>query len=258
MLQYDTKRHAGKRLALCGSLWKRCLTRINCEFKPARFPSTGISVCPLLRGEKVTLREVRDERRAGAAGHADERRGGGVRIASAAHGGRVSGVHRRSASRAHARQQLLLRRSCPTGTTTRWGCSRCASSSPDSAAPSGALPSARRSGAGGVFVEGAKAVIDFSFGVVGMHRLEARSIASNGRGNAALRKVGRAAGRHAPPFVSAERTVLRSDSLVDSQGRLAADEGGMGPAIALTTSGASTFRAHPQRARDGFPHNTRR
>ena len=42
----------------------------------------------------------------------------------------------------------------------------------------------------GVFVEGAKAVIDFSFGVVGAHRLEARSIASNGRGNAALRKVG--------------------------------------------------------------------
>src|SRR5688572_12431056 len=42
----------------------------------------------------------------------------------------------------------------------------------------------------GVFMEGAKAVIDFSFGVVGVHRLEARSIASNGRGNAALRKLG--------------------------------------------------------------------
>ena len=42
----------------------------------------------------------------------------------------------------------------------------------------------------GIFVEGAKAVIDFSFGVVGTQRLEARSIASNGRGNAALRKVG--------------------------------------------------------------------
>jgi ribosomal-protein-alanine N-acetyltransferase len=42
----------------------------------------------------------------------------------------------------------------------------------------------------GLFLEGAKAVIDFSFNVVGVHRLEARSIASNGRGNAALRKVG--------------------------------------------------------------------
>jgi len=42
----------------------------------------------------------------------------------------------------------------------------------------------------GVFMQGAKAVIDFSFGIVGVHRLEARSIASNGRGNGALRKVG--------------------------------------------------------------------
>ena len=42
----------------------------------------------------------------------------------------------------------------------------------------------------GAFLDGARAVIDFSFNVVGVHRLEARSIASNGRGNAALRKVG--------------------------------------------------------------------
>ena len=42
----------------------------------------------------------------------------------------------------------------------------------------------------GLFVQGAKAVIDFSFGIAGAHRLEARSIASNGRGNAALRKIG--------------------------------------------------------------------
>lgn len=42
----------------------------------------------------------------------------------------------------------------------------------------------------GIFLEGARAIIDFSFGVVGVHRLKARSIASNGRGNAALRKVG--------------------------------------------------------------------
>jgi ribosomal-protein-alanine N-acetyltransferase len=42
----------------------------------------------------------------------------------------------------------------------------------------------------GVFLDGARTVIDYSFNVVGVHRLEARSIASNGRGNAALRKVG--------------------------------------------------------------------
>jgi [ribosomal protein S5]-alanine N-acetyltransferase len=42
----------------------------------------------------------------------------------------------------------------------------------------------------GLFAASAKAVIDFSFGVVGVHRLEARSISSNARGNAALRKIG--------------------------------------------------------------------
>jgi ribosomal-protein-alanine N-acetyltransferase len=42
----------------------------------------------------------------------------------------------------------------------------------------------------GAFQEGARAVIDFAFGTVGIHRLEARSIAANGRGNAALRKMG--------------------------------------------------------------------
>ncbi len=42
----------------------------------------------------------------------------------------------------------------------------------------------------GVFLDGARAIIDFAFGVVGTHRLEARSITTNGRGNAALRKVG--------------------------------------------------------------------
>jgi ribosomal-protein-alanine N-acetyltransferase len=42
----------------------------------------------------------------------------------------------------------------------------------------------------GIFLEGAKAVIDFSFAVVGVQRLEARSVATDGRGNAALRKVG--------------------------------------------------------------------
>jgi len=42
----------------------------------------------------------------------------------------------------------------------------------------------------GLFQAGARAVIDFSFEVVGVQRLEARSIVANGRGNAALRKIG--------------------------------------------------------------------
>ena len=42
----------------------------------------------------------------------------------------------------------------------------------------------------GIFVEGARQVIDFAFETVGVHRLEARAAVKNGRGNGALRKVG--------------------------------------------------------------------
>jgi RimJ/RimL family protein N-acetyltransferase len=42
----------------------------------------------------------------------------------------------------------------------------------------------------GVFPEGASLVLDFAFGVVGAHRLEARASVANGRGNGALRKIG--------------------------------------------------------------------
>ena len=42
----------------------------------------------------------------------------------------------------------------------------------------------------GVFVDGARLMIDFAFDVIGTHRLEARAAILNGRGNGALRKVG--------------------------------------------------------------------
>jgi ribosomal-protein-alanine N-acetyltransferase len=42
----------------------------------------------------------------------------------------------------------------------------------------------------GLFVAGAKLVIEFSFDVVGARRLEARAAVENGRGNGALRKIG--------------------------------------------------------------------
>jgi RimJ/RimL family protein N-acetyltransferase len=42
----------------------------------------------------------------------------------------------------------------------------------------------------GIFVEGARQVVQFAFETVGVHRLEARAAVKNGRGNAALRKVG--------------------------------------------------------------------
>ena len=42
----------------------------------------------------------------------------------------------------------------------------------------------------GFFVEGARLVVDFAFDVVGAERLEARAALANGRGNAALAKIG--------------------------------------------------------------------
>jgi RimJ/RimL family protein N-acetyltransferase len=42
----------------------------------------------------------------------------------------------------------------------------------------------------GIFVEGAKLIVDFAFDVLGVHRLEARAALKNGRGNGALRKLG--------------------------------------------------------------------
>lgn len=42
----------------------------------------------------------------------------------------------------------------------------------------------------GIFLDGAKRVINFAFDAIGVHRLEARSAVKNARGNGALRKVG--------------------------------------------------------------------
>jgi RimJ/RimL family protein N-acetyltransferase len=42
----------------------------------------------------------------------------------------------------------------------------------------------------GLFAGGASLVIDFTFDVIGAHRLEARAAVENGRGNGALRKIG--------------------------------------------------------------------
>jgi len=42
----------------------------------------------------------------------------------------------------------------------------------------------------GLFLDGARLLVDFAFETIGVHRLEARAAVQNGRGNGALRKVG--------------------------------------------------------------------
>jgi len=42
----------------------------------------------------------------------------------------------------------------------------------------------------GVFINAARSIVEFAFETIGVHRLEARAVVANGRGNGALAKVG--------------------------------------------------------------------
>lgn len=66
-----------------------------------------------------------------------------------------------------------IRQTEPGFTTAEWGC---------------ALGSAYWGS--GIFSEAAEKVLDFAFDAVGVHRLEARAVVQNGRGNGAMRKLG--------------------------------------------------------------------
>jgi ribosomal-protein-alanine N-acetyltransferase len=61
----------------------------------------------------------------------------------------------------------------------------------------------------GLFVQGAKLVLEFVFEVIGVYRLEARAAVENGRGNGALRKVG------AVPEGILRKSFLRSGQYLD-------------------------------------------
>jgi ribosomal-protein-alanine N-acetyltransferase len=63
----------------------------------------------------------------------------------------------------------------------------------------------------GVFVEGARMVLDFTFNEVGVHRLEARAAVRNGRGNGALRKLG------AVPEAVLRQSFIRNGEALDQQ-----------------------------------------
>lgn len=61
----------------------------------------------------------------------------------------------------------------------------------------------------GLFQGAARAVVDFAFAHVGIHRLEARAAVANGRGNGALRKLG------ATPEGVLRRSFLRDGEYLD-------------------------------------------
>ena len=104
---------------------------------------------------------------------------------------------------------VQVRQLDPTFETAEWECTL--------------APSARGSGA---FLESARLIGSFAFGVLGAHRLEARvAFAERPRERrAAQARCG--AGRHPAPFASPRRRVSRSGAVVDL-------EGGLGRALGL-------------------------
>jgi ribosomal-protein-alanine N-acetyltransferase len=63
----------------------------------------------------------------------------------------------------------------------------------------------------GIFEESARLVLDFAFAEIGVARLEARAAVQNGRGNAALRKLG------ARPEAVLRKSFVRDGQSVDQQ-----------------------------------------
>jgi ribosomal-protein-alanine N-acetyltransferase len=78
----------------------------------------------------------------------------------------------------------------PHGSDTAAGLFQLRSLEPDFGTSEWGFALAREYWGTGIFGEGAKLVLHFAFEVVGAHRLEARAVQKNNRGNAALRKLG--------------------------------------------------------------------
>jgi ribosomal-protein-alanine N-acetyltransferase len=78
----------------------------------------------------------------------------------------------------------------PAGMTTAIGLFQVRALSPDFSTAEWGFALGSAFWGTGLFVEGAKLVIEFAFDTVGIHRLEARASVENGRGNGALRKLG--------------------------------------------------------------------
>ena len=73
----------------------------------------------------------------------------------------------------------------------------------------------------GMFIDSARLVMEFAFGVLRVHRLEARAALRNERGNAALQEAWRGARRRAAQVVSPARRAARSGDVDDPRRRVA-------------------------------------
>lgn len=78
----------------------------------------------------------------------------------------------------------------PEGMTTAIGIFQIRSLEPEFSTAEWGFAVGSRHWGNGTFIEGARLFLDFAFGTLGVHRLEARAAVANGRGNGALRKMG--------------------------------------------------------------------
>ena len=161
---------------------------------------------PTIRGRESHASRSSRERCTGAAGDADERRGRGVRLAACRARSTASGVSSPKRTTSALAATASASASCPDGYEDAMGLFQVRQLEPGFGSAEWGFAIGSPFWGSGMFLDGARAVIDFSFGVVGVHRLEARSITSNGRGNAALRKVGAMQEGFLPPIVPAQRT----------------------------------------------------
>ena len=176
-------------LLLVQPTWKKCLTRTQVRVQAGSIPFDWHFGLPTIRGENVTLREVRvSDAPALLAMLTSEEVAEFVsplpRTVEGFEGFIAEAHHERS------RGNSFCFGIVPDGYDDAMGLFQVRQLEPGFGSAEWGFAIGSPFWGRGVFVEGAKAVIDFSFGVVGAHRLEARSIASNGRGNAALRKLG--------------------------------------------------------------------
>ena len=85
---------------------------------------------------------------------------------------------------------MCASRSCRTGRTSPIGIFQVRSLEPAFGTAEWGFALASEFWGAGIFMDGAKLIVDFAFDVLGVHRLEARAALKNGRGNGALRKLG--------------------------------------------------------------------
>jgi ribosomal-protein-alanine N-acetyltransferase len=78
----------------------------------------------------------------------------------------------------------------PTGMTTAIGIFQVRSLEPGFGTAEWGFAMGSEFWGSGIFMEGARLVLDFAFDVIGASRMEARAATANGRGNGALRKIG--------------------------------------------------------------------